>query len=123
MKPLGKGPIVLWGARVLSAGVIATFALGYPVPVPVLQMAELLTVGVNTLLSVAVVGLVIVVLCHAFFGTRLVKEPKRDPRVKTTLGLVFAFELAAFALIGWWFTVALRVAVLVVLKTAPYEKD
>lgn len=123
MKPLGKGPIVLWGARVLSAGVITTFALGYPVPVPVLQMAELLTVGVNTLLSFAVLCLAIVVLSHAFFGTRLVKNPKREPRVKTALGPVFALELAAFALIGWWFTVALRVAVLVVLKTAPYEKD
>ena len=122
MKPLGKGPIVLWGARVLSAGVVTAFALGYPVPVPVLQMAELLTVGVNTLLSFAVLCLAIVVLSHAFFGTRLVKNPKREPRVKTALGPVFALELAAFALIGWWFTVALRVAVLVVLKTAPYEK-
>ena len=118
------GPVAVLCVRAISAAIIIAFALGYPIPMQTLQLAELLTVCINTAFLLLAVGMLAIVAGHVFMSTGLAKAPRpRSPLLKAAFGLVFAFELAAFALIGWWFTLALRVTSFVIVKTTPHEKE
>ena len=97
--------IAILSVRFVCAAIIIGFALGYPVHMQVLQLAELVTVCISTLLLLGAIALLGIVAGHAYLGTGLPKAPKpRTPTLTVILGLVFALELAAFALIGWWLT-------------------
>lgn len=118
------GPVALLCVRAISAAIIIAFALGYQIPMQTLQLAELLTICINTALLLLSVSMLAVVVFHVLMSTGLAREPRpRSPLRKAAFGMVFSLELAAFALIGWWFTLALRVTSFVIVKTAPYEKE
>ena len=114
--------IAILGARAISAAIITGHALGYPIPIVGLQIAELVTVCINTALLVLAVGLLVIVASHALLSTRLIKPPPKRTQLQTIIfGMVFALELAAFALVGGWFTLGLRVTSYVIVKATPYE--
>lgn len=117
------GPMAILCVRAISAAIITVYALGHPIPMQALQLAELLTVCINTAFLLLAVGTLAIVLGHVLLSSGLPKAPKkRTPPLIAILGLLFAFELAAFALIGWWFTLSLRVTAFVIVKTTPYEE-
>ena len=123
MKPIKPGAIAVLCVRALSAAIIIGFALGYPIRMQTLQAAELVTVCINTVLLVLTIGLLAILAGHALLSTGLPKAPtKRTPTWTVIFGFVLALELSAFALIGWWFTLAVRVTYFVIVKTTTYEK-
>lgn len=115
--------LAIFGARAASAATVISYALGYQVPIVALQGAELLTVCLNTILLLMSVAGLLLLVGHSLYGTSLAKPPKEQaPLLKALLGLTFACELAAFALIGWWFTLGIRVTAFVIVKTMPREE-
>lgn len=117
-------PVAVLCMRAISAAIIIAFALGYPIPMQTLQFAELVTVCINTVLLVLTIGLLAILAGHALLSTGLPKAPtKRAPTWTVIFGFVFALELAAFGLIGWWFTLGVRFTSFVIMNTAPYEKE
>lgn len=121
MKPFKPGSIAVLCARTLCAAIIIAFALGYPIGVQTLQVAELATVCFNTLILLMIAGMLAVVVLHTFMGTGLPKFEKRTPTWEAVFGMVFALELAAFGMIGWWFTLGLRITAIVIVKTSLHE--
>lgn len=118
-----RGPLALLTVRAASAATIIGYALGYQVPIVALQGAELVTVCLNTIWLLISFAVAAIAVSHQLYGTGLTKPPRtRSPLLKAVFGTVFACELAAFALIGWWFTLGLRVAARVIINSMPHEE-
>lgn len=118
-----QGRAAILCIRAISAAILISFGLGYPVSMQVLQAAELVTVLVNTIMLLLVLALIALLAGEAFMSTGLPPAPKPRAPLETAIsGLIFATELAAFALIGWWFTLGLRVTAFVFIKLTPHEE-
>lgn len=119
-----QGRAAILCVRSISAAILIGFGLGSPVSMQVLQAAELLTVLVNTIMALLVLSLLFLVAGNALWSTGLPRGPKPLTPLQSTLsGVIFATELAAFALIGWWFTLGLRVTAFVFIKVMPLEES
>ena len=88
-----------------------------------LQGAELVTVLSNTAGAVFIFLSFILILSHVLIESALPKAPEPRTAIQNIVcGVLFATEIAAYALIGWWFTLILRVFANVVAHTMPREK-
>lgn len=115
--------LVIAGARATAAAILVAHFTGHTVPLPTLQLAELLTVLITTLMLLLAVLCALLYAAHILTGSRLPKAPNRPAWLNLLLWLLFAAELAAFALAGWWFTLGARVFALVILSAIPQERE
>jgi hypothetical protein len=116
------GVIAILCVRALCAAIIIAFALGYNVRVQVLQVAELVTVCLNALYIVMALLSLGIIVGHGLLGTGLPKpSAPRTPLQKLAFGMAFALELAAFGLIGWWFSLGVRITAAVIQTTMPRD--